>query len=80
MTGPDAIAIMLILNPLSSGKVRAIEKLCSGQTLLCRSLNLKLTEWDQKTFDPQQFYFADMQKVPRKIIQTTRQRRINSAD
>ena len=72
MTSPDAIGIMQALNPLPTGKDRAIEKLCNGQTLLCRSLNLKLTEWNQKRFDPQQFYFDDIQMTPRKIIRTTR--------
>ena len=72
LTEPSAINTMQILNPHPSGKTRSLERLCNGQTLLCRSLNLKVTEWDQKTFDPQQFYFADEQIVPEKIIQTTR--------
>ncbi len=72
MTAADAIATMQALNPLPSGKIRAVEKLCSGQTLLCRALNLKVTEWDQKNFDPQQFYFDDLQIIPTNIIQTTR--------
>lgn len=72
MTSPDAIATMQVLNPLPSGKIRTIEKLCSGQTLLCRALNLKVTEWDQQSFELQQFYFDDVQITPEKIIQTTR--------
>jgi DNA-3-methyladenine glycosylase len=72
MTDPDAIATMQALNPLPSGSTRAIEKLCSGQTLLCRSLNLKVTEWDQKLFDPEQFYIDDVPITPKKIIHTTR--------
>lgn len=60
------------LNPHPSGETRALEKLCNGQTLLCRSLNLKVIEWDQQAFDPQQFYIDDVQVIPEKIIQTTR--------
>ena len=67
-----SIATMRLLNPHPSGKTRSIEKLCNGQTLLCRSLNLKVTEWNQKSFDPAQFYIEDVQSVPEKIIQTTR--------
>ena len=67
-----SIESMQLLNPHPSGKTRSLEKLCNGQTLVCRSLNLKVTEWDQKSFDPQQFYFEDVQANPEKIIQTTR--------
>ena len=72
LTEPSAINTMQTLNPHPSGKTRSLERLCNGQTLLCRSLNLKVIEWDQKTFDPHQFYFDDVQIVPEKIIQTTR--------
>ena len=33
MTDPDALTIMQELNPMPSGNPRAIDKLCSGQTL-----------------------------------------------
>jgi len=52
--------------------VRPLEKLCSGQTLLCQSLNLKVDEWDQQQFDATCFYFAGSEETPEKIIQTTR--------
>ncbi|WP_428354658.1 DNA-3-methyladenine glycosylase [Methyloprofundus sp.] len=67
-----SIESMQQLNPHPSGKTRSLEKLCNGQSLLCRSLNLKVTEWDQKTFDSQQFYIDDVHNVPEKTIQTTR--------
>ena len=72
MTAADAITIMQALNPLPSGKIRSVEKLCSGQTLLCRCLNLKVPEWDQKSFEPDNFYIDDKQITPKRIIQTTR--------
>lgn len=68
----NAIKTMLRLNPLPTGKFRTPEKLCSGQTLLCRALNIKLTQWDQKKFDSKKFYIDDTGYVPEKIIQTTR--------
>jgi len=51
---------------------RPITKLCNGQTLLCKSLNLKVPEWDQKRFHPDKFFIADINYQPQQIIQTTR--------
>lgn len=47
-------------------------KLCSGQTLLCRSLCIKVPEWNQKKFDIDNFYIEDVGYHPQKIIQTVR--------
>lgn len=70
---PKMLSTMQQLNPLkTNGNLRVVNKLCSGQTLLCRALALKVTEWNQQQFDPQQFYFEDVQYKPKKIIQTTR--------
>lgn len=66
------IKIMQQLNPAKNGTLRPLEKLCSGQTLLCKSLNLKVKEWDQQQFDKNKFYIQDLQQEPNKIIQTTR--------
>lgn len=66
----NMLAVMQALNPLN-GRVRACEKLCRGQTLLCQSLNLKVPHWDQKQFN-QSFYIDDCSLQPGKIIQTTR--------
>lgn len=51
---------------------KTANKLCSGQTLLCKSLGLKVPEWNQKTFDAHKFYMEDTRYYPKKIIQTTR--------
>lgn len=72
LTHPDAIHEMQKLNPLPSGLLRPVKKLCNGQTLLCRSLNLKVMDWDQKQADPSCFYFDDVNQQPEQIIQTTR--------
>ncbi|NOQ68597.1 MAG: DNA-3-methyladenine glycosylase, partial [Gammaproteobacteria bacterium] len=66
------IKIMQQLNPTVSGDTRPIENLCKGQTLLCRSLNLKVNQWDQQQFDDKTFYFDDINKKPDQVIQTTR--------
>jgi len=67
------LPVMQKLNPPKDSQlVRPVEKLCAGQTLLCRALNLKVTDWDQKTFDSAVFYFEDMRSQPSAIIKTTR--------
>ncbi|MDZ7661537.1 DNA-3-methyladenine glycosylase [Thiohalophilus sp.] len=69
----DNLVRMQKLNPVKgSGKQRPVEKLCSGQTLLCAALGLKVGRWDQQQFDRQHFYIDDVGYQPRAIIQTTR--------
>jgi DNA-3-methyladenine glycosylase len=58
------------LNPCGE-RVREPGKLCSGQTLLCRSLALRVPDWNQKTFDPERFYVEDVGRRP-KLIQARR--------
>lgn len=72
LTDNKAITIMQQLNPLPSGACRRVEKLCSGQTLLCRSLNIKVPDWNQGAFNKKFFYIDDVSITPEKIIQTTR--------
>ncbi len=73
-TSPAAnIAVMQTLNPSASGQApRPRAKLCSGQTLLCRALNLKVTRWNQNEMDPDYFYLEDRGYSPNAIIQCTR--------
>lgn len=67
------LTIMQQLNPQKNSSLpRVIEKLCSGQTLLCKSLGLKVPNWDAKQFVKDKFYIEDVGIVPVKIIQTTR--------
>lgn len=68
----DMIKTMQMLNPLKLTRVRDIKKLCSGQTLLCRSLGLKVPDWNQKTFLPEKVRIDDVGYTPSRIIQTTR--------
>lgn len=72
MSPVQNIKIMQKINPAKNGSARKIEKLCAGQTLLCQSLDLKVSEWDQKQFDENSFYIQDDNINPDKIIQTTR--------
>jgi DNA-3-methyladenine glycosylase len=69
---PEIITLMQTLNPLASGLLRNPHKLCAGQTLLCKCLNLKVPDWDQQQFDINRFYIEDVGYRPKHIIQTTR--------
>ena len=67
------LAMMQKMNPSKNGSSpRPFEKLCAGQTLLCKSLGLKVKIWDQKTFHPEKFYITDVGYQPGRIVQTKR--------
>ncbi len=66
------LSLMKALNPTRTGQMRKLEKVCGGQTLLCRSLGLKVKNWDQKQFNPEKFFIEDVGYKPKKIISATR--------
>ncbi|WP_172612983.1 DNA-3-methyladenine glycosylase [Pseudomonas graminis] len=68
----NALARMLLNNPDASGNVRTPERLCAGQTLLCKALGLKVPMWDAKRFNEEQLFVEDVSQRPPRIIQTTR--------
>ena len=72
VSGPDSVATMQQLNLARNGDVRPIEKLCAGQTLLCRALDLKVPDWNARGFDPEVFFVDEATERPTQIIQTTR--------
>lgn len=53
-----SLDLMHQLNPVN-GRRRIDHKLCSGQTLLCRSLGLRVPIWNGRVLDPVQFYLED---------------------
>lgn len=70
---PKIISRMQANNPAKNNLApRPIHKLCNGQTLLCRSLSLKVPEWDGKQFDSSKFYIADHNYQSCDIIVTPR--------
>ncbi len=73
----ETLPLMQALNPRNkqpnaAAIPRSIPELCKGQALLCRSLNLKVKDWDQQNFDVHSFYLEDCGYKPKKIIQATR--------
>ncbi len=73
MNSNNVIKIMQSNNPTYSKRSsRTPLKLCSGQTLLCRSLGITVKAWDQKQFNSNQFFIEDVGIRPNKIINAKR--------
>src|SRR5690606_16927129 len=56
LSGPASLAQMLLNSPDAQGRPRPSQKLCAGQTLLCKALGLKVPEWDARRFDPERLF------------------------
>lgn len=67
----DALEEMYRLNPTRSGGRRPEHRLCSGQSLLARSLSLEVAEWTGRPFDPDVFFLEDVGLRP-SLLQTRR--------
>jgi DNA-3-methyladenine glycosylase len=63
----EMLAIMQQANPVKGGKTRLLERLCSGQTLLCRALGLKVTDWNMKNFAAERLFIECVGYIPEKI-------------
>lgn len=72
ISGDAAIEQMRRNNPRPDGSPRTLDKLCNGQTLLCRALGLKVPDWSGQRFDQQRLFVDDTGEKPQRIIQSTR--------
>jgi DNA-3-methyladenine glycosylase len=69
---PDVVRQMQIWNPTKHGmSLREVNRLCSGQALLCRSLRLTVADWDQQSFN-ERFFIAQTEYQPLSIFCTPR--------
>lgn len=68
----ETLPVMQRLNPAADGGPRPASRQCAGQTLLCRSLSLKIRDWDRRNFDPRAFYVEDVGYRPERVIVTRR--------
>ncbi len=59
LSPPESLDLMHTLNPAPDGGRRPDHRLCSGQALLCRALDLRVAEWTGRRFDPQEFLLQD---------------------
>jgi len=71
-SGMQSVVLMQKNNPRRDGGERPLPALCAGQTLLCKSLGLKVTDWDGHALKSGHFELWDDSYSPVKIIQTTR--------
>ncbi|WXL26639.1 DNA-3-methyladenine glycosylase [Ectopseudomonas mendocina] len=71
-SGAASLALMQANNPDAQGRPRALEKLCNGQTLLCKALGLKVPQWDAQRFDPEKLFVEDVGQYPTLIVQCPR--------
>jgi len=70
--GPAMLRRMAALNPLPSGRAREPARLCSGQTLLCRSLGLRVPEWDARPLPAPGLWLVDVGHRPEAIVRLAR--------
>jgi len=71
-SGPGSLVRMQALNPDAQGRPRPPQRLCAGQTLLCRALGLRVPEWDARRFDPGVFFVEDVGVRPARLVRTRR--------
>ncbi|MFL9876771.1 DNA-3-methyladenine glycosylase [Herbaspirillum rhizosphaerae] len=72
IAGSEALAVMQAENPDAQGAARPLHRLCAGQTLLCKSLALRVPDWDARCFDPEELFVDDVGEKPQTLIETTR--------
>jgi len=71
-TDDSAFAQMQLNNPDASGQPRPAERLCAGQTLLCKALGLKVPVWDAQRFDTEHLFVDDVGATVSHVVRTTR--------
>ena len=58
--------------PRPAGRQRPLQRLCSGQTLLCRALGLRVPDWDGVPIGTAPLLLLDVGARPRAVLRTTR--------
>jgi len=72
---PGAAAVIAAMQrrvPLPSGKPRPPGRVCSGQTLLCKALGLRVPDWDGVPIGTGGLRLLDVGCRPRAVVRTTR--------
>ena len=67
----ETVHIMQQLNPIN-GRLRRVNRQCSGQTLLCRSLGLRVPDWDKQQLSPENLVVDDIGIELPEIVQCRR--------
>ncbi|MDH5493526.1 MAG: DNA-3-methyladenine glycosylase [Myxococcales bacterium] len=72
-SGESTLRIMQKLSPSTRpGERRSRERICAGQTLLCRALSLHVRELSGRRFDPERFYIEAASQPPEAILRARR--------
>lgn len=66
------LTAMHALNPAPAGGRRPVKRLCSGQTLLARSLGLRVPDWDGVTIGTPPLRLLDVGYHPERLVRCTR--------
>lgn len=72
VSGAETLAAMQRNNPDGQGRPRPAERLCAGQTLLCKALGLRVPDWDARRFDNGRLFVDDVGERPALIVQCAR--------
>lgn len=72
LSGAASLQRMQQLNPNRDGSARSEHKLCAGQTLLCRSLGIKVPDWNAQAFCADNLFIENDGYQPTQIIQAAR--------
>ncbi|MEM9195677.1 MAG: DNA-3-methyladenine glycosylase [Myxococcota bacterium] len=67
----STLRVMHRLNPRRDGGARDELRLCSGQTLLCKALDLRVKEWTGKRFT-RAFHIEDVGDRPSEVLRRPR--------
>ncbi|MEH6492300.1 MAG: DNA-3-methyladenine glycosylase [Halopseudomonas sp.] len=72
LSGAASLQHMQGLNPNRDGSPRSANKLCAGQTLLCRALGIRVPDWNARAFCPDELYIEDDGYQPEQVVQAAR--------
>lgn len=64
--GRNMLNKMHDLNPVN-GRTREDHRLCSGQTLICKSLGLKVRDWNKCEMEEHKLYVEDIGYLPKSL-------------
>ena len=67
-----ALETMIANNPTRDGGARPLNRLCAGQTLLCRALALTVPKWTGRFLVPGSLEVLDVCDTPEEIVQAKR--------
>ncbi|MBD3280103.1 DNA-3-methyladenine glycosylase [Candidatus Dojkabacteria bacterium] len=65
--GSEMLSKMHEINPIN-GRMREDHLLCSGQSIICKSLGLKVKDWNKKNIEGNDLYLEDVGYTPKSLV------------